>query len=543
MMPWRKVVSVRRSQMSRRRLVVRGSRCVGRRDDVYPCVMTVVQALVLAVFTAGCVARAAPGRSVAEDAPGRGVIDDAPGRGVIDDARGRRLIDEAVAAMGGSARVAAVRTLEIEGRGKSYSFGQSVVPGGELPVVDILAVRRSIDFAQSRWRQQQTQARRPPSPNTVPVTYSFGIDGQVGYTIDDDGTVSRDAVEETAERRAELYHHPLGALLAARSAGTRVSEPRPSGDRRVVDVATVDGMFTLAIDRRTKLPGSVASLTSDPVLGDVVVETSFDGYRDTAGLKLPTQIVTRRDREVVAALEVENRVAGDSADLAAPAGVPPLSPATVTVTVEPLADGVWLLGGQSHHSVLVELDDRRVVFEAPVDEQRTRAVIARARTVAPARPLSHVILSHHHHDHAGGIRTAIAEGLTVVAQEATRSFVEDLVARRHTLARDALASHPQPLRLESVADERVFGRGGRSLIAYPVTDNLHAASLLMVYVPHARLLITADVFDRSSTGRFPFAANLVANVERRGLRVDTLVGLHGRPVPFADVIAAAASAR
>lgn len=56
-------------------------------------------------------------------------------------------------------------------------------------------------------------------------------------------------------------------------------------------------------------------------------------------------------------------------------------------------------------------------------------------------------------------------------------------------------------------------------------------------------MVLADVFDRSSTGRFPFAANLVANVERCGLRVDTLVGLHGRPVTFADVIAAAASTR
>ena len=92
--------------------------------------------------------------------------------------------------------------------------------------------------------------------------------------------------------------------------------------------------------------------------------------------------------------------------------------------------------------------------------------------------------------------------------------------------------------LETVTGERVYG-DDRTVKLYPVEGNAHAATLLMVYVPHARILITADLFDRSSTGKFPFAANLVDNVRRRKLDVEWLVGLHGYPVPFADVIAAA----
>jgi hypothetical protein len=37
----------------------------------------------------------------------------------------------------------------------------------------------------------------------------------------------------------------------------------------------------------------------------------------------------------------------------------------------------------------------------------------------------------------------------------------------------------------------------------------------------------------------PFAANLLDNIERRGLRVERLLPIHGRFVPFAELVAAA----
>ncbi|MBC7978069.1 MAG: MBL fold metallo-hydrolase [Myxococcales bacterium] len=371
------------------------------------------------------------------------------------------------------------------------------------------------------------------------MTFSFGVDGATAYLIDDEGELSRGAAREAAERRATLHHHPLALLRAALAPGAQLTNVRVEAGRAAVDVATADGTFTLAIDRRTNLPVSITSPAYDAVLGDVTLETMFDGYQDAGGLNLPTRLIARRDRGVVAELEVSRNVVDEVLDdVAAPAKLPPPTAAIAAVTVEPLADGVWVLGGQSHHSVLIELADRALLVETPLDEARTRAVIAKAREVVAAKPLTHAIMSHHHHDHAGGIRTAIAEGLTIVAHHAAKTFVEDLAARRHTIAKDALAMQPRPLTLETVTDETVFG-GGHTVALYPIEGNAHAATLLMVYVPHARILITADLFDRSSSGRFPFAANLVANVRRCGLDVERLVGLHGRPVPFAEVVAAA----
>ena len=50
-------------------------------------------------------------------------------------------------------------------------------------------------------------------------------------------------------------------------------------------------------------------------------------------------------------------------------------PFPVRVETQKLADGVYLIGGGSHNSVAVEFKDFIAVFEAPLDEERSLAVI------------------------------------------------------------------------------------------------------------------------------------------------------------------------
>ena len=109
------------------------------------------------------------------------------------------------------------------------------------------------------------------------------------------------------------------------------------------------------------------------------------------------------------------------------------------VTVEPLAKGIWWLAGGSHHSVLVEFADHLTLIEAPLNEARALAVIAKARELVPGKPLTQLVNSHHHFDHSGGVRAAISEGLTVITHQGNVAFFQEMAKRRaHAAARRAV---------------------------------------------------------------------------------------------------------
>jgi glyoxylase-like metal-dependent hydrolase (beta-lactamase superfamily II) len=172
----------------------------------------------------------------------------------------------------------------------------------------------------------------------------------------------------------------------------------------------------------------------------------------------------------------------------------------------------------------------------------------RARTLGSGKPLRTVITTHHHFDHIGGLRAAIAGGLTVITHSRNVPFFQELARRQHAIVADTLARATQPARIEGVATKRVLTDSVRTVELHHVRDNPHAATMLMVYLPAEKLLIEADAYtppaaDATTRPRAPFAPNLLENIERLGLEVEYVVPLHGRVVPIADLRAAAEANR
>ena len=166
------------------------------------------------------------------------------------------------------------------------------------------------------------------------------------------------------------------------------------------------------------------------------------------------------------------------------------------------------------------------LIEAPQNDARTLAVIAKAREVKPDKPLTHVVNSHHHFDHSGGIRAAVSEGLTVIAQKASAQYFQDSVTRPHTIVPDALAKNPKPLKIETVDEELELKDATRTVNLYRIAGSPHAVTLLMAYFPKERILVLGDVYTPGAA-LTPYAPNLMENITTRKLRVDRIVPLHG----------------
>ena len=457
-----------------------------------------------------------------------------------------QLVHDAADALGGVEAVQGVTTLRIEGSGSGYRLGQNRTPDSALPEDEVQSYTLEQDLQNHRMRTEIARTNFTGRLGTA-VT---AMDKNVAYNVGQDGP-QRVGEAVARERHAEFYHHPLTLLQAALADGeaaATVSGLRQEMGHDLVDITTADGNeLALHVDSGTKQVLMISSTAYNSNLGDVVTTTSFSDYADVDGLLLPQGISKTIEDFPSSALRVSHMVNVEIADLAAPAEVasaPEPGSRPANVTDEEIADGVWFLAGQSHHSIVIEFPEYTVLVEAPQNDTRALAVIARARELVPDKPLRYLVNTHHHFDHSGGVRAAVAEGLTVITHETNQALYEELVSRSHTIAADHLAQNPAELMLETVAGDETYElRDGRRVVElFRVGDNPHCDGVLLVYLPAERILIQADMHIPGVGGPFAeSAAVLLQTIRDRELRVSQLVPMHGMIQSLSDLEEAVAA--
>jgi glyoxylase-like metal-dependent hydrolase (beta-lactamase superfamily II) len=147
--------------------------------------------------------------------------------------------------------------------------------------------------------------------------------------------------------------------------------------------------------------------------------------------------------------------------------------------------------------------------------------------------------SHHHGDHAAGVRAFIAEGSTIITHDMNRRFYEQtLLKGPRTLEQDVLSRAPRPANFVWVKDKYVISDGERTLEIYHV-PNGHAANLLMSYLPEEKLLLITDIFNDFGMPRpndpppgivSPYYAALGERIKQLKLDVERLAPSHGTGV-------------
>jgi glyoxylase-like metal-dependent hydrolase (beta-lactamase superfamily II) len=152
----------------------------------------------------------------------------------------------------------------------------------------------------------------------------------------------------------------------------------------------------------------------------------------------------------------------------------------------------------------------------------------------PGKPLTELIISHHHFDHTGGFRAAVAEGLTIIAATGNEDFLREIASRPAKLFPDALGPNPRPIRIRTVDDHLKMKDGSMEIDIYRVMANSHMADALMVHMPRERLLSQGDLFD-VGWGAYWWGTSYIDNVRYRKIEVERDVPVHGRVLPFAEV--------
>src|SRR4029079_2656663 len=456
---------------------------------------------------------------------------------------GRGIVERVAHAMSGTRLVLAVKTLMLRGSVENYNLVQNISPEAELPLYTVTSYVRVIDFRNARWRQDQTREPKFVTSNTNPQRQRTGYD-RVASDITSDTSMRRLGPRPTLDRRAEIIYHPVGFVQAALKRGAKVDEEVVHGVNRRVRLEVDGERYTMTVDNRTNLPLSIERTIANSTLGDVVLSNEFPRWYEAGDVRVPLEVIQGLDgRWRLNDITFDGvRVNGAIVDITIRESVrnAELVPTPVSVTVDSVAPGVWLFAGGSHNSVAIEMKDHLLLVEAPQSDERALAVIQKARSLSPNKPLRAVINTHHHFDHSSGIRAAMSEGLTIITHRDNKGFLENLSHRRFTILPAAYAKSPKPVVIETVSDRRTFSDDTRRVDLYDVRGSLHSTSMLIVHLPAERLLIEADLFTPpaptvTTPTPQPFAFNLIENIGRLGLVVDRIIPIHGRVVPFSEL--------
>jgi glyoxylase-like metal-dependent hydrolase (beta-lactamase superfamily II) len=275
----------------------------------------------------------------------------------------------------------------------------------------------------------------------------------------------------------------------------------------------------------------------------MLYETRYTEYKDFAGVKFPTVLHSHQGdvrlnqghnfMEVrVSSVQPNATVAA----LAIPDNVRQASAPALRVESQKLADGTWLVAGGSHNSVALEFRDFVTVIEAPLNEERSLAVIAEVQKLVPNKPIRYLVNTHHHFDHSGGLRTYVAEGATIITHQGNREFYDQVVFHPsvRTMQPDRLSLAPRAPAFETTNQKYVVSDGIRSLEVYTVQGLGHSQGMLIAYLPKEKLLVNADLYSPPAQGAqppaTPTAGSVVLNQNILRLKLDVAqhVPIHGR---------------
>jgi len=193
-----------------------------------------------------------------------------------------------------------------------------------------------------------------------------------------------------------------------------------------------------------------------------------------------------------------------------------------SVKLKSLGDNLYQVLGSSHHNLLIVTDSSLVIVDASLYPERSEAILEVLSNRWPDRELSHVILTHHHHDHTGGLLPYMDEGAKLWVGEQAKKYFENI-----------LRNHEYLNTVTGVDDQDSIIAGDRKVDLHGV-PNSHSDAALMVHVPDADHVFVTDLYNPGRSAHHPlWAQEFYRALLWEGLDDVELSGGHGKgSVPF-----------
>jgi len=506
--------------------------------------------------------------------------------------RNQDLVNRAVDAMGGADALGGVKTLSVKATSRQWEPEQSVNASGEMRFANESTIESIGDVASRSARINWVKNFEYPSKRTF--TFSEILTPEAGYVagIDSNG-------RNKESRESNPPGHAMSSLrLAATQREFRRASPllllemRRSPDRLSANPdiivggvtypavnykAAPDQTFTVMFDPQSGLPARIRTLDWDNIYGDSAYDLVLSDWRAFGGIK----VAASRQYQLNGKTIIEVKIADvafngpvNAAGFAIPAAAKESAakPGTANVPYQwvlrrqmigtyldsdnpsfdtkavsglslvELAPGVQHTTGGAANSLIVEMRDHLIVFDAPASDWQSNWTIKAAKEKYPGKPIKYLVLTHHHMDHAGGMRAYAAEGVSIVVGKGNGDHFRKHLAAPMSLDPDLQARDLSRTPVIEVADKQTFSDGKRDVAAY-VIENPHANGMMIGYVSDAKIGFVTDLW---SPGRDPLPpkinpglAAVFNGVKKAGIAPVKFAGGHGSVGDFAPLAALA----
>ena len=476
------------------------------------------------------------------------------------------LVKAAVTAEGGADALKALKGLTVKGEAKHWEPGQSYKAGGEPRFLGDTAFTATVDLSSGAARLNVDRAMKYPA--TEQIKYTEVITPTLGFVSNDKGSTAASGVRLAAQLR-ELERMSPTLLLKAMDDAKNLSAAgnQKLGKASLPAVNYTDGAtrFTILFDPKTHLPAAIRTRDDDNISGDSNYDLVLSDWKAVGGVQMAHKLTYNLNDVAVGKVDYTDVSANPSipADAFTPADTVKSAakgPATGNVpyqwVLRRIALGRYLdadtlfyppnappkvvdLGPNvaqvvtgTANSLIVNMKDGLAVFDAPMGEVQSKWTIDAAKQKFPGKPIKYLILTHHHMDHTGGMRTYAAEGATIVVPAPDKAYFEKDLKTTHTVVPDAYQKSPKKVQVVEVKDQMSLKDADGNEIKLTRIDNPHVDGMLLGHVVKDNVVWVTDLYSPGrDTTKNAGSESVEAAVKKLRISGATFAGGHGSNGP------------